>query len=87
MREGKGLKSPHPEILGDIVICPEIAARAAGTFQTTKEEEMCLYLIHGILHLLGYKDKGQRRRAVMEKEEMRILKKLLKENSNKMSNF
>ena len=46
---------PSPEgILGDIVICPEVAKRQAQTAGHTTEVEMRLLLTHGILHLLGH---------------------------------
>ena len=75
MREGKGTRL-HPEILGDVVICPEIAQKSARIYKTTKEGEIYLYLVHGILHLLGYDDSSVMRRRAMEKEQARILKRL-----------
>lgn len=41
-------------ILGDIVICPEVAIRQAQVAGHTTEVEMRLLLTHGILHLLGH---------------------------------
>lgn len=77
MCEGKdaGL---HPEILGDIVICPQIAKRYAKIYKTTIEYEICLYLVHGILHLLGYNDASLKTRSAMEREEARILKRIVR---------
>ena len=77
MHEGRNSKL-HPEILGDVVIYPAIAQRIARIYNTTKEREICLYLIHGILHLLGYDDSSPRQRSIMEKEQTRILKRLLR---------
>jgi probable rRNA maturation factor len=68
-REGK------LDVLGDVVICPEIAAEYARLYRTTTKYELALYLVHGILHLLGYKDTTARQRALMEKEQERILEK------------
>ncbi len=45
---------PGPELLGDIVLCPEFArsqARAAGH---QLADELHLLTVHGVLHLLGY---------------------------------
>lgn len=67
---------PVLEILGDLVICPEIAAGSAKIHHTSKEQEINLYLIHGLLHLLGYTDTSTRKRCLMEKEQDRILKKI-----------
>lgn len=47
----------HPTpagLLGDIVVCPAVAARQATTAGHSAEEEMLLLTTHGILHLLGY---------------------------------
>lgn len=41
-------------LLGDIVVCPSVAARQAVTAGHSAEEEMLLLTTHGILHLLGY---------------------------------
>ncbi len=47
----------HPTpagLLGDIVVCPTVAARQAVTAGHSAAEEMLLLTTHGILHLLGY---------------------------------
>ena len=41
-------------VLGDIVICPWVAAQQALAAGHNTMEEMMLLTIHGILHLLGY---------------------------------
>ena len=47
--------SPTPAgLLGDVVLCPTVAAQQAVTAGHTPEEEMLLLTTHGILHLLGY---------------------------------
>jgi probable rRNA maturation factor len=47
--------APTPAgLLGDIVVCPTVAARQADAAGHTPEEEMLLLTTHGILHLLGY---------------------------------
>lgn len=47
--------SPTPAgLLGDVVLCPTVAARQAVAAGHTPEEEMLLLTTHGILHLLGY---------------------------------
>ena len=40
--------------LGDIVICPWVAAQQAAAAGHSTMQEMLLLTIHGILHLLGY---------------------------------
>ena len=41
-------------ILGDVVLCPEVAARQAADAGHSTEHELRILLTHGILHLLGY---------------------------------
>lgn len=45
---------PGPAILGDIVLCPEFAARQAKDARRSFEHELAMLTIHGVLHLLGY---------------------------------
>lgn len=41
-------------LLGDVVLCPEIAARQARRARHSRDEELALLCTHGVLHLLGY---------------------------------
>ncbi|PJI93363.1 rRNA maturation RNase YbeY [Luteimicrobium subarcticum] len=41
-------------LLGDVVLCPDVAAQQAVTAGHSTAEEMLLLTTHGILHLLGY---------------------------------
>jgi probable rRNA maturation factor len=45
---------PEPGLLGDVVLCPQVAARQAAAAGHTTEDELHLLCTHGILHLLGY---------------------------------
>lgn len=53
MREGE-FGNLHPEILGDVVISVETAAREAEELSQSVEKRIDFLLVHGILHLLGY---------------------------------
>jgi len=53
MREGEG-GGLHPDLLGDVIISTETAARDAIEADTSFESELYFLLLHGILHLLGY---------------------------------
>ena len=46
--------SLHPQLLGDVVISADTAARDAAEADTPFENELYFLLLHGILHLLGY---------------------------------
>ncbi len=54
LRPGTAESPTPPGLLGDIVVCPSVAARQAATAGHTAEEEMLLLTTHGLLHLLGY---------------------------------
>lgn len=54
LREGREGELAPEGLLGDIVICPTVAAQQARIAGHSSEEEMLLLLTHGILHLLGY---------------------------------
>ncbi len=51
-----GLVNDEPEegVLGDIVLCPSMAAGLAKTAGHSLTAELDLLTVHGILHLLGY---------------------------------
>ena len=53
MQEGEG-GGIQPNLLGDVVISAETAARDACEAQAPFESELYFLLLHGILHLLGY---------------------------------
>lgn len=54
LRPGSPEKPTPPGLLGDVVVCPTVAARQAAKAGHSAEEEMLLLTTHGILHLLGY---------------------------------
>lgn len=53
MQEGDG-GGLHPDLLGDVVISAETAARDAAEVDKSFESELYFLLLHGVLHLLGY---------------------------------
>jgi probable rRNA maturation factor len=54
-------------VLGDVVICPAVAAR---NNPSDPEAEVRVLLVHGILHLLGYDhEDGEERAAMWERQE------------------
>ncbi len=44
----------QPLLLGDVVICPEVAAANAPGHAGTLEDELALLVVHGVLHVLGH---------------------------------
>ncbi|WP_149361401.1 rRNA maturation RNase YbeY [Lolliginicoccus suaedae] len=45
---------PGPAMLGDIIICPQVAAEQAEQAGHSPEHELAVLTVHGVLHLLGY---------------------------------
>ncbi|GAB3561144.1 rRNA maturation RNase YbeY [Spelaeicoccus albus] len=54
LRPGTAETPSDPGLLGDIVLCPEVAATQARAAGHSTMEEILLLTTHGILHLLGY---------------------------------
>ncbi|GAA1758421.1 rRNA maturation RNase YbeY [Nostocoides vanveenii] len=54
LRPGRDGETPMEGVLGDIVLCPSVAARQAHEAGHAPAEELLLLTTHGILHLLGY---------------------------------
>ena len=52
-------------ILGDVVLCPQVAADQAGEHGQSEAGEVDLLLVHGILHLLGHDHAEPDEQAVM----------------------
>jgi probable rRNA maturation factor len=54
LRPGLVNEEPEEGVLGDLVLCPDIAAKQGETAGHGTEAEIELLTVHGILHLLGY---------------------------------
>jgi probable rRNA maturation factor len=54
LRPGAVNEEPEEGVLGDLVLCPAVAARQAETAGHGVVDELDLLTVHGILHLLGY---------------------------------
>ncbi len=56
-------------ISGDIFISIERVTENAGDYEVSFKDELHRVIIHGILHLLGYKDKTQEEKQLMREKE------------------
>ena len=54
LRPGLVNEEPEEGVLGDLVLCPEVARRQGETAGHGTLAELDLLTVHGILHLLGY---------------------------------
>src|SRR5580693_9246947 len=51
---GRDSDEPEPVLLGDVVLCPQVAAVQARQHGQSTQAELELLTVHGVLHLLGY---------------------------------
>lgn len=80
MQEGE-FGNLNPQMLGDVVISADTAAREAEEAGETYWSRLCFLLLHGILHINGYDHErsGEAEAARMEKREREIFGLLLEE--------
>jgi probable rRNA maturation factor len=62
---GADAPDPSPALLGDVVLCPKVAAEQAREARLSMAEELELLCTHGLLHLLGYDHADAEERATM----------------------
>ncbi|HEY3943066.1 MAG TPA: rRNA maturation RNase YbeY [Acidimicrobiales bacterium] len=60
-------------LLGDVVVCPAVAARNAVEHGVTEVDEMALLVVHGLLHLLGMDHEDPAEAEAMEQLERDLL--------------
>ena len=60
-------------LLGDVVVCPTIAARNAVAHEVAFEDEVALLVVHGLLHLLGMDHEEEAEAERMEALEQQLL--------------
>jgi probable rRNA maturation factor len=63
----------EPYVLGDIVVCPDVAREQATASGDKVTEEVDLLVIHGFLHLLGYDHVRPQDARSMRHRERKIL--------------
>jgi probable rRNA maturation factor len=65
--------SDLPLLVGDVVICPAVAARNAPEHAGTYDDELALLIVHGILHLMGMDHVDDTEANAMEQRERELL--------------
>ncbi|MCY3632517.1 MAG: rRNA maturation RNase YbeY [bacterium] len=63
----------EPRLVGDVVICPSVAASNAEAHGKTLDDELALLVVHGTLHLLGYDHINDSDAELMEGREQELL--------------
>lgn len=67
-------------VLGEIFISTDVALKNAKDFKTSALDEITLYIIHSLLHLIGYDDIKEKDIQKMRQKEKEILLFMKKKN-------
>ncbi|HLK45085.1 MAG TPA: rRNA maturation RNase YbeY, partial [Acidimicrobiales bacterium] len=70
---GEPIEDEPPELLGDVVVCPAVAARNAERDHVALGDELALLVVHGTLHLLGWDHELDEDAERMEARERELL--------------
>jgi probable rRNA maturation factor len=70
---GEPLDDEPPDLLGDVVVCPSVAARNAVRDEVAYDDEVALLVVHGTLHLLGWDHEVEAEAEKMEARERELL--------------
>ncbi|MFK7918786.1 MAG: rRNA maturation RNase YbeY [Ilumatobacter sp.] len=63
-----------PTLLGDIVVCPEVAAAQYDEHAGTMDDELALLVVHGVLHLFGHDHAEPTETELMRRRELELLR-------------
>ncbi|MEZ5172925.1 MAG: rRNA maturation RNase YbeY [Bacteroidia bacterium] len=69
-------ESEKDVINGDLIISIERVRENAEQYGVSTEEELNRVIVHGILHLVGFRDKSEKEISTMRKEENKALSAL-----------
>jgi probable rRNA maturation factor len=67
--------SDFPLLLGDVVVCPAVAAEQAPEHAGTLDDELALLVVHGVLHVLGHDHAEPEETVTMRRREREILER------------
>jgi probable rRNA maturation factor len=77
---GPGWEPPAPgslpSLIGDVVICPQVAFENAPRHAGSYDDEVALLLVHGILHLMGMDHEDEAEAQQMQAREQELLDQL-----------
>lgn len=63
-------------VAAEIYVCPEVAARYAKEHDLDPSTELLLYVIHGMLHLMGFDDHSEQDIVKMRQAEASTMEKI-----------
>ena len=74
---GVTARKRHPGLSAQLIICGDVAASQGPHHGLSATQELLLYLIHGLLHVIGYDDIDIRAGAKMHALEEELLRRFL----------
>lgn len=70
------LEDEPPRLEGEVIVSSETAIANAAEYGWPPEHELLLYVVHGVLHLVGHRDKADDEVAAMRDAEARYLRRV-----------
>lgn len=70
------LEDESHQMLGDVFVCPATAIQYAKKKGLDPYHELSLYIVHGLLHLMGYDDLNPKDKRKMRQAEKRHIENL-----------
>lgn len=67
------VRDTRVNIIGDVVICPDVACASANRIGNSLDREVSFLLVHGILHLCGYDHQTKAEEALMCAQQRRVM--------------
>ncbi len=69
---------PSADLIGDVVLCPSVAAAQAAGHSGSLEDELALLVVHAALHLSGWDHEDDEDRVAMWQRERELLGSLFR---------
>lgn len=69
-----GLRGAGRSLEGEVIVSAEMALQMAAQYHWRGADELCLYLVHGLLHLCGYDDLTLAEQLIMRARERDVLR-------------
>jgi probable rRNA maturation factor len=69
-------EQPGYKILGEVFVCPKVALEYTDKHGGSPYNEIALYIVHGLLHLMGYDDCSTSDKRKMRRAEKKHMKHL-----------
>ncbi|MFT4234347.1 MAG: rRNA maturation RNase YbeY, partial [Microbacterium sp.] len=85
LRPGTEERPTPAGLLGDIVLCPQVAEFQAEEARHSLMDELILLTTHGLLHLLGYDHAGAEEKRIMFGIQDRLIASFLREERHRQA--